>query len=99
MKTDLHVWLPLHDDQEPRQTRSLREGREASHLEYTLDRAERLELFDLRAIEDVLAGAGGRRGAALLDRAIAEWKPSHTRKDLERRFQELLERSAYPGRT
>jgi len=40
-------------------------------LRSAIDRAERLGLFDLKAITEVLERANGRRGARALGRAIA----------------------------
>jgi very-short-patch-repair endonuclease len=65
-------------------------------LARVVDTAERLELFDLTAVEGVLARARGRRGAAALRCAIAGWQPRHTRSELEDRFAELVARSALP---
>jgi hypothetical protein len=62
----------------------------AQHLARAVDRAERLELFDLAAVNDVLSRAKSRRGAAALRRAIAAWRPQHTRSELEKKLQELL---------
>ena len=58
-----------------------------------IDRAERLELFDLGPIEELLGRAGGRDGTRSLRRAIAEWRPSDSRSELEDRFQELVHRA------
>jgi very-short-patch-repair endonuclease len=60
-------------------------------LARAIDRAERLDLFDLGAIEEVLGRARGRRGAAALRRAVATWRPRHTRSELEDRFHNLLQ--------
>ena len=68
----------------------------ARELARAVDTAERLDLFDLTAVEDVLARARGRRGAAALRRAIAGWQPRHTRSELEDRFQELLATTGLP---
>jgi very-short-patch-repair endonuclease len=62
----------------------------AQDLSRALDRAERLELFDLTAVEDLLRRAAGRRGAAALGRAVAAYRPRHTRSELEDRFVELV---------
>ncbi len=62
----------------------------ASDLEVAIDRAERLRIFDLTAIVDVLNRAKGRRGAQALRRAIAAYEPSSQKSELERRFRELL---------
>lgn len=65
-------------------------------LARAVDTAERLDVFDLGAVEDVLARARGRRGAAALRRAVAEWRPRQTRSELEDRFQELLTTTELP---
>jgi hypothetical protein len=65
-------------------------------LKRTLDRAERLELFDRRAIEDVLSRARGRRGAKALRHAIEAWRPRFTRQELEDRFFDLCEQAGFP---
>ena len=62
-----------------------------------IDRAERLELFDLAAIEHLLLRARGRSGAAALRRAVADWRPRHTRSELEDRFQDLLQTTSLPS--
>ena len=60
-------------------------------LAVAIDRAERLGLFDLTAVVDVLDRARGRRGARALRRAIAAYEPSTQKSELERRFKELVE--------
>jgi very-short-patch-repair endonuclease len=63
-----------------------------------IDRAERLNLFDLTAVVDVLSRARGRKGARALRRAIAAYKPSTQKSELERRLKRLLEkRPDLPG--
>jgi predicted transcriptional regulator of viral defense system len=62
----------------------------APDLATALDRAERLALFDLKAVVDVLDRGKGRRGARALRRAIAAYEPSTQKSNLERRFKELL---------
>jgi hypothetical protein len=56
-----------------------------------IDRAERLGLFDLTAVTELLERANGRRGARALRRAIAAYEPSTQKSELERRFKTLLE--------
>lgn len=65
-------------------------------LARAVDRAERLELFDLVSVEDALARAPGRKGVAALRCAVAGWRPRHTRSELEDRFYELLRTSGLP---
>jgi very-short-patch-repair endonuclease len=62
-------------------------------LEVAIDRAERLRIFDLGAVVEVLERAHGRRGARALRRAIAAYEPSTQKSELERRFKELVQRS------
>jgi hypothetical protein len=68
----------------------------ARELARVVDTAERLELFDLDAVLDVLARARGRRGAGALRHAVAAWRPRQTRSELEDRFAELVARSVLP---
>ena len=60
-------------------------------LAVAIDRAERLGLFDLRAITELLERANGRRGARALRNAIAAYEPSTQKSELERRFKALIE--------
>ena len=60
------------------------------HLARAVDRAERLELFDLAAIEDLLLRARGKRGAAVLRRVIAEYRPLNVHEGLEELFAALV---------
>jgi hypothetical protein len=59
-------------------------------LSRAVDRAERLRLFDLTELEDLLAWARGRRGAAALRGAIVGWRPADTRSELEDRSRDLI---------
>jgi hypothetical protein len=63
----------------------------APDLDRAIDRAERLELFDLTAIEDVLGRANGKKGASALRRAIAAYGPSTQKSVLEKKLKKLLE--------
>jgi uncharacterized protein DUF559 len=63
-------------------------------LEVAIDRAERLRIFDLTAVTEVLDRASGRSGAAALRAAIASYEPSTQKSKLERRFKKLLETAA-----
>jgi predicted transcriptional regulator of viral defense system len=66
-------------------------------LARAVDRAERLERFDLAAVEDVLSRARGRLGTATLRRAIAAWRPRRTRSELEERHEELVRAAGLPA--
>jgi hypothetical protein len=62
-----------------------------------VERAEDLELFDLRAVEDLLARTVGHHGHGRLRKAIALYKPtSFTRSGLEKRFLELCLETELP---
>jgi very-short-patch-repair endonuclease len=68
-------------------------------IEGYLERAEDRELLDVRAIEDVLARAGGHRGRGPLGRALAIYRPdpSFTRSKFERRFRRLVKAAGLPA--
>lgn len=68
----------------------------ARELARAVDRAERLELFDLISVEDLLNRASRRAGRRSLRNAIEGWQPSYTRSELEDRFQELVRRAKLP---
>src|ERR671925_1926397 len=66
-------------------------------LERAIEQAEVLRLFDLRAVEEVLARANGRRGAAVLRAVLADLaEPALTRSDVEERFLALCRAAALP---
>lgn len=65
-------------------------GRELARL---VDRAERLQVFDLRAVEEVLSRARGRGGARALRVAVADWRPRDTRSELEEDFADMVDAS------
>jgi Transcriptional regulator, AbiEi antitoxin len=66
-------------------------------LEKMVERSEDLELFDLRAVDDLLERTVGHHGHARLRRAIALYKPSSfTRSTLEKRFLELCLEASLP---
>jgi hypothetical protein len=66
-------------------------------LERAIEQAEVLRLFDLRAVEDVLARANGRRGAAVLRAVLADLaEPALTKSDLEERFLAPCRRGKAP---
>jgi very-short-patch-repair endonuclease len=66
-------------------------------LEKMVERSEDLELFDLRAVEELLARTVGHHGHGRLRRAIALYKPSSfTRSTLEKRFLELCLEAGLP---
>jgi hypothetical protein len=66
-------------------------------LEKMVERSEDLELFDLRAVEDLLERTVGHHGHGRLRKAIALYKPSSfTRSGLEKRFLELCLQAGLP---
>lgn len=64
-----------------------------------LERAEERELLDVRAVEDMLARAGGHRGRGALGRALAIYRPdpTFTRSRFERRFRQLVKAAGLPA--
>ena len=67
-------------------------------LERAVEQAELLRRFDLRAIEEVLAHANGRRGAGVLRGVLAELvdEPGLTANTLEDSFLELCRAAGLP---
>jgi predicted transcriptional regulator of viral defense system/very-short-patch-repair endonuclease len=68
-------------------------------MEGYLERAEDRELFDVRAVEDVLARAGGHRGRGRLAQALSIYRPdpAFTRSKFERRFRQLVIAAGLPA--
>jgi hypothetical protein len=66
-----------------------------NHLEHAIGQALRNQLYDHRAILDVLERHRGRRGAKALRNATSE-DPAFTRSELERRFRALCRRAGLP---
>jgi very-short-patch-repair endonuclease len=68
-------------------------------LEGYLERAEDRELLDVRAVEDVLARAGGHHGRGRLAQALAIYRPdpAFTRSKFERRFRQLVIAAGLPA--
>jgi hypothetical protein len=67
----------------------------AHHLEHALSQAMRNELYDHRAVADVLERHRGRPGTKALRVATAD-DPAFTRSELERRFRALCRRAGLP---
>jgi Protein of unknown function (DUF559) len=65
------------------------------HLERALAQAERLQLYDHRAIESVIARSNGHRGTKRLTKAI-DAGPQFTRGELEARMQRLARQHGLP---
>ncbi len=68
-------------------------------MEGYLERAEERHLFDLAAVEGLLARCGGHRGRGRLARAIAIYRPdpAFTRSRFERRFRQLVIAAGIPA--
>jgi very-short-patch-repair endonuclease len=67
----------------------------AGRLETALAQAERLQLYDQRAITDLLQRANGHPGKATLAQATAG-EPKLTRSELEQRFLALVRKAGLP---
>jgi very-short-patch-repair endonuclease len=66
-------------------------------LERAIEQAEVLRLFDLRAVEEVLTRANGRRGASVLRAVLADLQePALTDTELEERFLMLCRAASLP---
>jgi predicted transcriptional regulator of viral defense system len=66
-------------------------------VERAVDQAEVLRIFDLRAVEEVLSRAAGRRGAGVLRRVLAEYDgPALTDRELEERFFAICRAAGVP---
>jgi hypothetical protein len=66
-----------------------------SELERALAQAERLRLYDHRAIESVIARSNGHRGTSILARATMR-EPKWTRNEWEAQFLTLLREAGLP---
>jgi hypothetical protein len=67
----------------------------SDRLERALAQAERLRLYDGKAIRDVLSRANGHRGKAVLTKATAQ-EPKLTRSELEAIFLGLVRQAGLP---
>lgn len=62
-----------------------------------VEAAERMGLFDLRAVERLIARSHGRHGLRALNAALENYRPlPFTRSELERRFLDLCEQAGLP---
>ena len=66
-----------------------------SELERALAQAERLQLYDHRAITDVIARSNGHRGSQVLAQATTR-QPKWTRNDWEAEFLALIRKAGLP---
>jgi uncharacterized protein DUF559 len=68
----------------------------SDRLERALAQAQRLELYDHRAIESVIARSNGHRGTRVLAEATAREEPKWTRSELEAWFLGLVRDAGLP---
>jgi very-short-patch-repair endonuclease len=69
----------------------------AARLAHVVERADRLRILDMRAVERVCARSPGRRGLRPLTVMLAEGRdPPDTRSSLERRFIDFCRRQGLP---
>lgn len=76
----------------------LAEAIDRTALGRAIEQAEKLRVFDLAAVADVMARAGNRRGLSVLREALAVYapEPAFTRSELERRFLALCRAAGVP---
>ncbi len=68
-----------------------------ARLEHAIDRSEQLGLFDLAAVEPLLARAGGHHGVGRQRCALGIYRPpDFVRSELERRFLALVRKAKLP---
>jgi predicted transcriptional regulator of viral defense system len=67
-------------------------------LERAIEQAEKLRIFDLAAVVDVMTRAANRRAAATLEAALSAYtpEPGFTRSELEKRFLALCRAAEVP---
>jgi hypothetical protein len=68
----------------------------SDRLERALAQAQRLELYDHKAIESVIARSNGHRGTGALAKAISREDPKWTRNDYEAWFLALVREAGLP---
>jgi very-short-patch-repair endonuclease len=63
-----------------------------------LERSEKLELFDLRSFESLLARTGHHPGHGPLSKALRTYRPEHAvlRSNFEKRFRSLISAASLP---
>jgi very-short-patch-repair endonuclease len=68
-------------------------------LERTLERAEERQIFDLGAVDELLARTVGHPGRGPLQRALGIYRddPAVTRSRLEKRFRDLVREAGLPA--
>jgi hypothetical protein len=83
----------------PRTLLDLSEVVTADALDRAIEKAERLKLFDLTAIDALLDRTSGRKGKRRLERALVEYRPGPgwTRSEFERRVLAALADAGLPA--
>lgn len=81
----------------PRTALDLAAALPLNQIQRILERAEELELFDLRHFEALLARTAGHHGHGRLHRALKLYRPApFSRSGMERRFRELVLEAGLP---
>jgi hypothetical protein len=96
---DRAIWNGIPVTAVPRTLLDLAIRARPERMDGYLERAEDRELLDVRAVEDVLARAGGHRGRGPLGRALALYTPdpAFTRSKFEARFRRLVIAAGIPA--
>jgi hypothetical protein len=92
--TTKHEGIPI--TKVPRTLLDLAATVQPHRLERALAQAQRLQLYDHRAITDVLARSNGHRGRTALTHATSREDPKWTRSELEAWFLEVLRDAGLP---
>jgi very-short-patch-repair endonuclease len=92
--TTTHEGIPI--TKVPRTLLDLAATVQPHRLERALAQAQRLQLYDHRAITDVLARSNGHRGRTALTHATSREDPKWTRSELEAWFLEVLRDASLP---
>jgi predicted transcriptional regulator of viral defense system len=92
--TDTHEGIPITSV--PRTLLDLAATIRGDRLERALAQAQRLQLYDHRAITDVIARSNGHRGTGVLTKATSREDPKWTRNDYEAWFLTLVREAGLP---
>jgi hypothetical protein len=92
--TTTHQGIPI--TKVPRTLLDLAATAQPHRLERALAQAQRLQLYDHRAITDLIARSNGHRGTGALARAISREEPKWTRSELESWFLGLVRDAGLP---
>jgi hypothetical protein len=93
-ETTKHEGIPI--TKVPRTLLDLAATIQPHRLERALAQAQRLQLYDHRAIADVIARSNGHRGTGALTQAISREDPKWTRSELEAWFLTLVRDAGLP---